>query len=84
MSGPSTSTGIRSRHRARSSESEPSVANVGEDARNRVGRTVGIEELYYGIIVALYAEDSWPVLQQALSEAIDPEPDGGLLLYTVD
>jgi pimeloyl-ACP methyl ester carboxylesterase len=46
--------------------------------------TVGIEELYYGIVVALYSEDSWSILQQALADAMAPEPDGSTLLYLRD
>ena len=46
--------------------------------------TVGIEELYYGIVVALYSEESWSILQQGLSQAMAPEPDGGILLYLRD
>lgn len=46
--------------------------------------TVGIEELAYGILVALYSENSWGVLQQALTAAMAEDPDGGILLYLRD
>lgn len=42
------------------------------------GRTVGVTELYVGMLAALYARESWPTLAEALREA-DDNGDGDLL-----
>jgi pimeloyl-ACP methyl ester carboxylesterase len=45
-------------------------------------REVGITAALYGVVAALYAEDSWPYLSQALNEAFDG--DGSTLLLLAD
>ncbi|WP_288785420.1 alpha/beta hydrolase [uncultured Microbacterium sp.] len=44
------------------------------------GRMLGADTLMTGIIAALYAEDSWPYLTQALSQALQGDPTTALLL----
>lgn len=41
---------------------------------NGDGRRMGADSLMTGIITALYAEESWPVLTQALDEALQGDP----------
>ncbi|MFT4050933.1 MAG: alpha/beta hydrolase [Microbacterium sp.] len=44
------------------------------------GRMLGADALLIGIIAALYSEDSWPYLTQALSDALSGDPDVAFLL----
>jgi hypothetical protein len=44
------------------------------------GRMLGADTLMTGIIAALYAQDSWPYLTQALSQALQGDPSTALLL----
>lgn len=44
------------------------------------GRMLGADTLLTGIIAALYAQESWPYLTQALKEALQGDPSTALLL----
>lgn len=44
------------------------------------GRMLGADTLLTGIIAALYAQDSWPYLTQALTQALQGDPTTALLL----
>ncbi len=44
------------------------------------GRMLGADSLLTGIIAALYAQESWPYLSQALTEALEGDPTTALLL----
>ena len=44
------------------------------------GRMLGADTLMTAIIAALYSEDSWPFLSQALSEVLQGSPETALLL----
>ncbi|MGB4779012.1 alpha/beta hydrolase [Microbacterium sp.] len=44
------------------------------------GRMLGADTLLTGIIAALYAQNSWPYLTQALDEALQGDPSTALLL----
>lgn len=39
------------------------------------GRMLGADSLMTGIIAALYSQDSWPYLRQALGDALDGDPE---------
>lgn len=55
----------------------------GPDATPRSG-TLGVGELYIAVASALYNPQAWPVLDQALAEALGPEPSGRGLLALRD
>lgn len=44
------------------------------------GRTMGADALMTGIIAALYSQDNWPALTQALDEALQGDPTTAFLL----
>ncbi|WP_217182613.1 alpha/beta hydrolase [Streptomyces sp. AC495_CC817] len=48
--------------------------------KNGDGRMLGADALMTGIIAALYSQDSWPVLTQALDETLQGNPTTAFLL----
>lgn len=48
--------------------------------RNTDGRMLGADNLLTGIVAALYSEDSWPYLTQALAQALQGDASTAMLL----
>lgn len=48
--------------------------------RNSDGRMLGADNLLTGIVAALYAQESWSYLTQALAEALEGDPSTAFLL----
>lgn len=57
------------------------LASVDRDPiRNADGRMLGADSLVTAIVTALYSEDSWPFLTQALTDVLQGDPRNAFLL----